>query len=452
MSALFGLSQNSSLLLAALVAVAGLVFLIAKLKLNAFVALMVASVFIGLCSGMALPEIGKSITEGVGGVLGSVAIVVGLGTILGKMLAESGGAEVVARTLIAAFGERRMNWAMMLVAFVVGIPVWFTVGLVLLIPIVYTLAKETKTPLLALGLPLVAGLSVAHGLVPPHPGPMVAIELLQADAGKTILYALIVGFPTAVLAGPLFAKCVAGRVNVEWGGVADQLTRKAEQSNPPGFTLTIATILLPVGLMMGATVADLTLAKTNQARQWIDFVGSPVVAMLTAVLFSFYSFGVARGFGSRQILKFTEDCLGPVAIVLLVVGAGGGFNRVLVNGGVGGAIADLARGSNISPLVFGWLVAALIRVATGSSTVAISTAAGLVAPIAASVPGTNLELLIVAMGAGSAILSHLNDGGFWFVKEYLNMSVPQTLQTWTVLETIIAVAALIFVLLLNALL
>lgn len=452
MTAMPAFSHNSYLLFYALVAVVGLVVLIAKFRLNAFVALIIASVFVGLCSGMALPEIGKSFTDGVGSVLGSVAIVVGLGTILGKLLAESGGAEIVAHTLIRALGEKRTNWTMLLVAFIVGIPVWFTVGLVLLIPIVYTMTRETKVPLLHLGLPLIAGLSVAHGLVPPHPGPMVAIELLKADAGKTILYALLVGFPTAILAGPVFGKFVTHRVPVVLGGVADQLTLKGERKNPPGFGLTIVTILLPVALMMAATVADLTLDKGSRSRQWMDFIGSPVVAMLGAVLFSFYSFGVARGFGKQQILKFTEDCLGPVAIVLLVVGAGGGFNRVLVNSGVGGAIADLAKGTHISPLLFGWLVAALIRVATGSATVAISTAAGILAPIALSVPGTNLELLIVAMGAGSVILSHLNDGGFWFVKEYLNMSVPQTLQTWTVLETIESVAALIFVLLLDALL
>lgn len=447
-----GLSLNTSLLLYALVAVIALVLLIARFKLNSFVALILASLFVGLCSGMKLGDIAKGFQEGVGGVLSSIAIVVGLGTILGKMLAESGGARVVATTLIQALGEKNIHWTMMIIAFIVGIPVFFTVGLVLLIPIVFTIAKQTKTPLLYLGIPLVAGLSVVHGLVPPHPGPMVAIELFKADVGKTILYSILIGFPTAIVAGPLFGKFIARRVVVEVsGGMAEQLTQEAGPQRLPGFWLTVLTILLPVLLMLLATVVDVTFAKENVFRQWVDFIGSPVVALLLAVLFSFWSFGRARGFNREQILKFSNDCLGPVAMILLVVGAGGGFNKVLVYSGVGGAIAELAKNSHISILLLGWLVAALIRVATGSATVAITTAAGIIAPIAAASTGVNLELLVLAMGAGSLILSHVNDGGFWFVKEYFNMTVTQTLQTWTVMETIISVVALLFILLLNGL-
>lgn len=516
-----GLSHNTSLLLYAFIAIVALVLLIAKFKINAFVALILASLFVGLCSGMNLPDIGKSFGEGVGAVLSSVAIVVGLGTILGKLLAESGGAEVVAHTLIRALGEKRMHWAMLFIAFVVGIPVWFTVGLVLLIPIVFTLAKETRTPLLHLGIPLVAGLSVAHGLVPPHPGPMAAIELLKADPGKTILYSLIVGLPTAILAGPVFSRFATRNIQVELGGIGAQLMRKNRTRNAPGFGLTLVTILAPILLMMAATLVDVlrpaaqekfdlslvSIPETKRApildairrlkppsdaeidltarkftllrqvprtqaesakkqleeagaaaniqgeplRAWSGFFGHPTVAMLVGVLFSFYSFGFARGFDRHQISKFADECLGPVALVLLVVGAGGGFSRVLVTSGVGGAIADLVKGSAISPLLLGWFVAALIRIATGSATVGISTAAGILAPIVLASPNTNRELLIIAMGAGSTMLSHLNDGGFWFVKEYLNMTVQQTLRTWTIMVTVISFAALAFVLLLDAL-
>ena len=374
------------------------------------------------------------------------------------MLAESGGAEVVASTLIQALGEKRVHWTMMLIAFIVGLPVFFAVGLVLLIPILFNLTKQTQKPLLYLGIPLVAGLSVVHGLVPPHPGPMTAIgvfdtNVAKTDVGKTILYSLIVGFPTAIIAGPMFGTFVARRVSVELtGGIAAQLTPGIERKSLPPFSLTLFTILLPVLLMMMATIADVTMTKENPLRQWVDFVGSPLISMLLAVLLSFYGFGSARGFNKNQILKFTNDCLGPVATILLVVGAGGGFNKVLVSSGVGDAIAGLARDSRISLLLLGWVVAALIRVATGSATVAISTAAGIVAPIAARTPGTNLELLVLSMGAGSVILSHVNDGGFWFVKEYFNMSVAQTLKTWTVMETIISIVALLLILLLNSLL
>ena len=455
MFAIACLSHNTSLLLCAALAVVGLIVLVARFKVHSFVALILASIFVGLCSGMNLPDIAKGFQEGVGGVLGSIAVVVGLGTMLGKMLAESGGAQVVATTLVRVLGEKRLPWTMMLIAFVVGIPVFFGVGVVLLIPIVFTIARQTKTPLLLLGIPLVAGLSTVHGLVPPHPGPMAAIgifttEVGKTDVGKIILYSLIIGFPAAILAGPLFAKFIARRVPLEISGeIAAQLTQESARKSLPGFGLTLLTILLPVLLMMLASAADVTLSANSEVRLWIDFIGSPMVAMLVAVLFSLFSFGFARGFDKDRILKFIDECLGPVAGIILIVGAGGGFSKVLVLSGVGNAIAEFAKGLDVSPLLLGWLVAALIRVATGSATVAISTAAGIIAPIAARVPGINLELLVLAMGAGSLVLSHLNDGGFWFVKEYFNMTVPQTLKTWTVMETIISVVALVLILLLD---
>ena len=448
------MNHNGTLLLIALIAVVGLIVLVARFKLNSFVALMLASLLVGVCSGMKLSDVPKSFLEGMGKVLGDIAMVIGLGAVLGKMLAESGGAEVVAGKLIRASGEKKLHWAMMLIAFLVGIPVFFAVGLVLLVPILFTVARETRTPLLRLGIPLVAGLSVVHGLMPPHPGPVAAPGIFneaagKADMGKTILYALLVGLPTAVVAGPLFGKFAGDRVPVDLGNTAEQMTSKTQTKTPPSFAITVFTILLPVLLMLMATLADLALPKENLLRQYGDFVGHPSVAMLLALLFSFYSFGFARGFDREQVLKFSSDCLAPVAAMLLVVGAGGGFSKVLDQSGVGRAIAALTEGRHLSPLLFGWLVAALIRVATGSATVAITMAAGIVAPIVAGAPGVNLELLVIAMGAGSTILSHVNDGGFWFVKEYFNMTVPQTLKTWTVMETIISIVALVIVLLLN---
>jgi len=450
------MSHNARLLLIALVAVVGLIVLVARIKLNSFVALMLASLFVGVCSGMKLPDVPKGFLEGMGKVLGDIAMVIGLGSILGKMLAESGGAQVVADRLIGALGGKNLHWAMMFIAFLVGIPVFFAVGLVLLVPILFTVARETKTPLLRLGIPLVAGLSVVHGLMPPHPGPVAAMGIFseaagKADMGKTILYALLVGLPTAVVAGPLFGKFVGDRVPAGLGDAAEQLTPKTLTKTPPTFAITVFTILLPVLLMLTATAADLALPKENLVRQWGDFIGHPSVAMLLAVLFSLYSFGFARGFDREQVQKFSSECLTPVAAMLLVVGAGGGFSKVLEQSGVGRAIAELAKSVNLSPLLFGWLVAALIRVATGSATVAITMAAGIVAPIVVNTPGVKIELLVIAMGAGSVILSHVNDGGFWFVKEYFNMTVPQTLKTWTVMETIISVVALVLVLLLNLL-
>src|SRR5437667_4074846 len=447
------MSQNTQLLLVALLAVVGLILLIARFKLNAFIALMLASLFVGVCSGMKLSDVPKSFLEGVGKVLGDIAVVIGLGTILGKMLAESGGAEVVANRLVRALGKERLDWAMMFVAFIVGIPVFFAVGLVLLVPIVFTLVRETRTPLLRVAIPLVAGLSVVHGLVPPHPGPVAAMGIFnelagKADMGTTILYSLLIGLPTAIIAGPLFGKWISGKVEAGLPGAAEQLA-PAARGNLPSFAFTVFTILLPVLLMLLATVADLTLRKEHALRQGADLIGHPAVAMLSAVLFSFYSFGFARGFSRDAMAKFANDCLAPVASMLLVVGAGGGFSRVLNQGNVGKAIAELAGGAHLSPLLLGWLVAALIRVATGSATVAITMAAGILAPVVAGTPGVHLELLILAMRAGSTILSHVNDRGFWFVKVYFDQTEPHTLKNWKVLETIISVMALVLVLMLD---
>jgi GntP family gluconate:H+ symporter len=447
------LSHDTSLLLFTLIAVAGLILLIARFKVNPIVAIVLAALFIGLTSGMELSAIMKRFTEGVGSMLGSIAMILGLGSMLGKLMAESGGAERIALTLIDRWGESRVHWTILVIACIVGVPVFFQVGLVLLIPLVFIMAQKTRLPLLQIGIPLVSGLSVMHGLVPPHPGPMVAVEVLKADVGKTILYSVLVGIPTAILAGPLLGKFLARRVPLQaTGELAAQFTQKANHKNLPGFAITVFTILLPVLLMLLATAVDLAFPRGHAFRQGVDFIGHPIVALLIAVLFSFYSLGYKCGFDRQQILGFTNDCLAPIGRVILVIGAGGGFKEVLVGSGVGAAIAERASHWHLSPLFFAWLVAALIRIATGSATVAIATAAGIVLPVASGVPGVNLELVVVAMGAGSLILSHVNDGGFWLVKEYFNMSVTQTLKTWTVMETIISIVALVFTLLLNAML
>ena len=443
------MSPNTRLLLYGLAAVLALIVLIARFKLHPFVALIVVSLGIGAAAGMPLGSVVKAFMDGVGGVLAFIAVVVGLGTMLGKMMAESGGAMRSANTLIARFGERRVHWAIMFVAFIVGIPVFFQVGFVLLIPLVFTIARRSGLSLVKIGIPLVAGLSVVHGMVPPHPAAMLAVGAYQADVGRTILYAIVVGLPTAALAGPIYASWVAPRVvlpaeNPMAAQLAGETTRDL-----PGFGITLFTVLLPVILMLGASTADLLLDTSSTLRSGLDFVGSPIISLLVALLFSFWSLGYRQHFTRDQILKFANDCLGPTAAILLVIGAGGGFNKVLLESGVGKAIADLALGSHASPLLLAWTVAALIRVATGSATVAMTTAAGIVAPIAVATPGTHAELLVLATGAGSLVLSHVNDSGFWLIKEFFNMTVPQTLKTWTVAETIIGVAGLGFTLLLS---
>jgi GntP family gluconate:H+ symporter len=443
------MSHETSLLVFALGAIIGLVVLIARFKLHPFLGLMLVSVAIGLHSGMKLPAIAKTFQEGVGNTLGFLGVVVGLGMMLGKMLSESGGAHVIAQTFVRLLGERRLPWAMLAIAFVVGVPVLFAVGLVLLVPIVYAIARETDTPVMRIAIPLVAGLSVSQGFLPPHPGPMLAIEQMGADVGKTLLYGALVGIPTAIVAGPIFGSIVGSKMKVDLGHLGERATQKVPANGPPGFALTLLTILLPVFLMLLSSLADLALAKESPVREWANFFGSPIIAMLLAVLLSIYSFGYARGFGGKQILKFLEECLGPAAVILLVVGAGGGLSKMLDRGGVGAAIADIVDNAKISPLLLGWCVAAAIRVAVGSATVAITMASAIMAPVAANTPGVNRELLVLAMGAGSLFLSHVNDGGFWFVKESFNLTVEQTFKTWTVLETCIGLVALGLVMLLS---
>ena len=445
------MSTDARLLLCALGAVIALILLIAHFKLHPFVALVSVSLAMGAAAGMPLVTTVKAFQDGVGITLGFIAVVVGLGTMLGKMMAESGAATRIATTLIRRFGEERVHWATMIVAFIVGIPVFFQVGFVLLIPLVFTLARRTGTSLVKVGLALVAGLSVVHGMLPPHPAAMLAVTAYDADVGRTILYGLLVGLPTAALAGPIFGSWIARRVTLPaHNPMAEQLEGSAtESSASPGFAISVFTVIVPVLLMLVSTSADLLLPANSMLLAIAHFIGNPIVALLLALLFSFWSLARPRNFSRHQIMKFCNDCLAPTASILLVIGGGGGFNQVLVQSGVGGAIAHVAIGANVSPLLLAWSVATLIRVATGSATVAMTTAAGIVAPIVAVTHAASPELLVLATGAGSLMLSHVNDAGFWLIKEFFNMSVPQTLKTWTIAETVIGIAGLTFTLILS---
>ena len=447
---MFGMDHNSFLLLDAAVTIVGLVLLITKFKVHPFIALTIASGFLGLTSGMPVEKVMKSFQDGFGGVLGFVGILLGLGTMLGKLMADSGGADQIAQTLIRAFGIKRVHWAMMFAAFLVGIPLFFEIGFVLLAPLVFIVARRTGLSLVKLGIPLLAGLSAVHGLVPPHPGPLLAVGVFGADIGKTIFYGLIVGLPTAMIAGPIFgawiSKRIPGSANPE---LVAQIARETDNRNLPGFGITVFTVLLPVILMLLKAFADIFFAADNHFRIWMDFIGHPITALLAALLLSFYSFGTACGFSREKIVKLLDQSLAPVAAIVLIVGAGGGFKQMLVASGVGEVIGNLAVQTQISPILLTWLVAAVIRVATGSATVATITGAGIVAPVVALIPGVNKELLVLAAGAGSVILSHVNDAGFWLVKQYFNMTVAETFKTWSMMETILSVVALAFIMLLS---
>src|SRR5437868_2726674 len=431
------------LLISALGAIIALVVLIGRFKLNPFVVLLSVSVALALVTGMPVAAIAKSFETGVGGTLGHIAIIVALGTMLGKMMAESGGSDRIAGTLIELFGEKRVPWAMVTIGLLVGLPVFFEVGFVLLVPIAFNVAKRTGISMVLIGIPMVVGLSVVHGLVPPHPAATMAVNAYNADIGRTVLYALLVGIPTAAIAGPLYAKWIAPYIQLAADNpMAEQFIDERPHRNLPSFSLTVATILLPVLLMLIGSWANAISSPGDRLNSALHLLGNPDIALLVGVVASFVTLGQMRGFSRETILKFSNDSLAPTASVTLLVGAGGGFGRILQDTGTSQAIIDAASGAHLSPLLLAWLVAALVRVATGSATVAMTTSAGIVAPIALQTPGTRPELLVLATGAGALVLSHVNDGGFWLVKEYFNMTVAQTINTWTVCETIISVVAL----------
>lgn len=431
------------LLASAFFAVVGLIFLIAVFKLNPFITLFLTSLALAMVTGMPLRAIVHSFEAGVGNTLGHIAIVVALGTMLGKMLAESGGATQIAHTLIRFFGEKNVHWAMAVIGLIVGLPAFFEVGFVLLIPIAFTVARRTKTSLVLVGLPMVAGLSVVHGLVPPHPAALLAVEIYKADVGRTIFYALLVGIPTAVIAGPVYAKLIAPHIELPAENpMAGQFVDHGGEQSLPGFGLTVLTVLMPVLFMLLGSWADAISAPNTTVNEWLRLIGNDSFALLIGALFSFFTLGRMRGFSRDTILRFSNECLAPTATITLLVGAGGGFGRILQDSGVSDAIIAVALHSHIPLLFLAWLLAALMRLATGSATVAMTTAAGIVAPITLHSTGVHPELLAIATGAGSLIFSHVNDGGFWLVKEYFNMSVMQTIKTWSVCETIISVVAL----------
>jgi GntP family gluconate:H+ symporter len=444
---------SSSLLLLAAAAVVLLVFLVTWRQWNAFIALLAAALVVGcgVGCGVGFGPLAtlKHFQDGLGATVGGIAAVIGLGAMLGKLLSESGAAEVLAARFSAFFGPKRVGWCVAALAVSVGLVTWFAVGLLLLLPVIATLSRETKRPFLMLAIPLLAFLSVMHGLMPPHPGPVTAIAALGANTGAVLGWGFLIGMPTAAVAGPLFARMAVKRVTAEAPVMA--VERPVERPKP-GFGVTLFVICLPVVLMLLATGAELWGHGYPAVFGFLTAVGHPVFALALAVVAAGFLFQRSCGFSRVEILKFTETSVASVGMSVLVIGAGGGFARVLREAKVADAMGAAAAGMHLPPLLYAWLVAAFIRVATGSSTVAITAAAGVMGPLLASHPELNRELLVISIGCGSLFLSHLNDGGFWIVKESLGLTVGQTLRTWTVTETIIGLAGLGFTLLVNALL
>ncbi len=442
------MQPTTELLLLTVGAVICLVLLVTWAKVNAFLALMISALLMGVATGLPALTTLKVFQEGLGATMGGVAAVISLGAILGKLLAESGGARVLAERFNAFFGPNRVGWCIIALGIAVGFVTWFAVGLLMLLPILLSLARESKRPFLHLALPLLAILSVMHGLMPPHPGPVVAIDMLKADLGKVIGYGFLIGLPTAAVAGPIFARLLTGRITVP---VPELATAPPSDAPTPSFGVTFSIILMPIALMLLATLAELPVLADHPAREVMRFIGHPVVAMTLACLAAGVVCIRGRPGGRAEVLRFTEQSVASIGMTLLIVGAGGGFARVLRETGAANALGEIATALHFPPLLYGWMIAAFIRVATGSATVAITTASGILAPLVLADPTINRELLVISVGCRSLFLSHLNDGAFWIVKDVLGMTVSQTLRTWTVVETLIGLFGLGFTLLVASL-
>ncbi|HCF54245.1 MAG TPA: 2-keto-3-deoxygluconate permease [Bacillus sp. (in: Bacteria)] len=434
------------LLIVTLLAITIVILGVSWWKWHAFISLTVASLFLAIMSGLNLTKIVTAYETGVGSVLGHLVGILALGTILGKMMSDSGAGMQVADFFIRFFGLKKLPWAMLFAGFVIGIPVFFEVGIVILLPLVISIRKTTKQNILLIALPVIAGLSIVHGLVPPHPGAMTAIGIYNANLGKVLLYSLLIALPAAIIAGPIFAKWVHKRVIPE---NEPELVRVTTVSKDlPSRKVSFFIILLPVVLMILSVVAPY-ISLPKKITEFLVFIGSPVIALLISCFAAFYLLGIRQGINKKMIKKLTDESLLPVGSIILIIGAGGGFKQILIESGVGTAIAQMAEHISLSPIVLAFMVAGLIRIATGSATVALTTAAGIVSPVIQHMSGVNLELLVIATGAGSLMFSHVNDAGFWLVKEYLGLTVKETFKTWTVLETLLSFIAFGFALLLN---
>jgi GntP family gluconate:H+ symporter len=437
------------LVLSALIGIALIVALITFLKVHPFLALIVGGLAVGIVAGVDVADVVTSFTTGFGTTAAGVGILIALGAMFAKLLADSGGADEIVDAIVGRASTRMLPWAMAAVGALIGLPMFFEIGLVLLMPVIYLVARRAQLSLVTVGIPALAGLSAMHGLVPPHPGPLVAIDSLGADLGTTLALGVLVAVPTVVVAGPLFAP-IAGR----WVPVAAPDRFAARESETmeqrPSFATTLLTVLLPVMLMMGKALADILIDdEENGVQRVLDVIGTPVVALLIAVIVAIVTFGRGAGMDRAAVATSIESSLPPIAGILLIVCAGGGFKQVLVDTGIGTKLADWAQDFDVSVILLAWLLAVLIRLATGSATVATITASALVVGLAEGLSQGETSLVVLAVGAGSVFFSHVNDAGFWLVKEYFGISVGQTIKTWSAMETILSVTGLVFVLLLN---
>ncbi|WP_325167834.1 gluconate:H+ symporter [Staphylococcus devriesei] len=443
-------------LIAVVIRVVILLILIMLLKLNTFIALIITSMITGIILGMPLDKIVQTIEKGMGDTLGHIAIIFGLGSILGKLLSDGGGATKIAEKLIEKFGEKHVTWAMLIASFVIGISLFLEVAFVLLIPLVFTLAKKLKVSNLKVGLPMATSIAITHGFLPPHPGAVAISQAVHANIGHVLMYGIIIGIPLAIIVGGLFPKIAQKLAPTAFSkmGKRDDIdeTNSLPLEEQPNFGISLLTALSPVILMLLSTIVQLITGhedgKASGFEGFIYFIGSSSTAMLIAVLFAIYTMGIRRKQKMNEIMDTVTKAITPIAMLLLIIGGGGTFKQILIDGGVGDTISNMLHGTEMSPIFLAWLAAAILRVALGSTTVAAISSVGIVLPLLQSVD-INISLVVLAIGAGSIFCSHVNDAGFWMFKEYYGLTIKETFLTWTLLESALSVIGLGLILIVN---
>lgn len=423
-----------------------LILLVVYFKIDTFISFMLVSVGLGLASGMNIGQISSALEKGIGNTLGSLVIILGFGAMLGKLVADSGAAQQITASLIGVFGKKYIQWGMALAGLIVGIPLFYNAGFVVVVPLIFAVAATTGLPILYIGIPMLSALSVAHGFLPPHPSPTAISQELHADLGKTLLYGIIIALPAITLAGPLF-----GRTLKKYNPVPNEEILHLErlpEDQLPGITTSLTIALMPLILLTATTICRFFTAEHSIFFRIVSFFGDANMAMLISVLAAVYWLGIRRGKKMKTVMKSLEEAFKSIAVILLIIAGSGVFMQVMSASGTNVYIGNMLKGLDISPLILGWFIAALIRVCIGSATVAGLTTVGILLPLIRH-QQIQPELMVLSIGAGSLMFSHVNDGGFWLFKEYFNLSVKQTFATWSVMETIVSVSGLIGVLILN---
>ena len=423
-----------------------LFFLIVLFRVNAFISFIIVTIGIGIGQGMKLNVIVNSIEKGIGNTLGFLVLILGLGAMLGKLVAESGAAQQITNGLIKFFGVKNTKVAVMFTGFIVGITMFYSVGFVILVPLVFTIAASTGLSLIGIGLPMLAALSVTHGFLPPHPAPSALSVMFKADIGTTLIYGVVLAIPSILISGPFLTRFLP-KVNAK-PLKEFMATKKIHTSKLPSLNKSLLVALLPVILIGFTTLISSIFQNNDTLFEWINFIGNPVIALLITLIIGTYTLGISRGISMEEIMEIFATAVSGITMVLLIISGAGALKQILIDSGVSDYIGSLLEISNMSPLFIGWLIATLIRFSVGSATVAGLTTAGIVLPLLEST-GVSPELMVLAIGSGSLMLSHVNDSGFWLFKEYFNLSVKETLCTWTIMETSIGITGLFGVLILN---